>query len=76
MTERINGIKTHMERWSDDEVVNGISYAVERRRAAERDLNTLLGVAGVRGLIQPEPVVDEAQGQLFVIETPEPPEAA
>lgn len=74
MAERINGIKTHLDRWSDAEVVNGIEYAVERRRAAESDLNTLLGAAGMRGLIQPEAVtehLDTAQGQLFVIETPD-----
>lgn len=75
MAERINGIKTHLDRWSDAEVVNGIEYAVERRREAERDLNTLLGAAGMRGLIQPEAVTEhlptQDQGQLFVIEHPD-----
>ena len=75
MAERINGIKTHLERWSDAEVANGIEYAVERRREAERDLNLLLGAAGMRGMIQPEAVTehlpDANQGQLFVIEHPD-----
>lgn len=79
MSERINDIKTNLERWTDSEIVNGIGYAVERKQAAEADITRLIGVAGTRGLLKPE-LVQQVEGQvpLFVIESDNgtPPPAA
>jgi len=54
MAERINGIKVHLDRWSDEEIVSGIGHTAERRNAVDRDMGKLLEVAGMRGLVMPD----------------------
>lgn len=49
---RINGIKTHLEALSDEELENHISYAHQRVEDAVRDLETLGIESALRFSIQ------------------------
>lgn len=54
-TERIADIKINLERLSDDELVGAIGHQETRVATAQGDLDKLLGVAAMRGLLaQPD----------------------
>lgn len=86
--QRINGIKTHLERFSDAELESSMEFAHQRIDAATHDLE-LLGIESARRYALADmalqdtvefPVVEDPnQGKLFhfpVPEGPQPPQAA
>lgn len=86
--QRINGIKTHLERFSDEELERSMEYAHQRIDAATHDLE-LLGIesarrfaladAALQDTVEFEPIQDPNQGKLFHFPTPDgptPPTAA
>lgn len=66
---RINGIKTHLERLSDGELENHMSYAHERIEASVADLE-LLGIESARRFAAGEVAGEVTMAQ--VIQFPQP----
>lgn len=62
MTERIADIKINLDRLTDDELVGVIGHQESRVAAAQGDLDKLLGVAAMRGLLDGP---DDGQATLF-----------
>jgi len=42
-TERINGTKEHLDKWTEEELYNALVYAEERRDEAQGDMDKLIG---------------------------------
>lgn len=61
---RINGIKTHLERLSDDELESHMSFAHGRVEAAGHDLE-LLGIESARRFAVAEHTGETAMGELI-----------
>lgn len=61
---RINGIKTNLERLSDAELENHMSYAHDRIEASVRDLEAL-GVESARRFTAGEVLADQALAQVI-----------
>lgn len=53
-TERFNGIKINTDRISNEELYNLIDTTQERRNKADEELQRLVGIAAMRGLVEGE----------------------
>lgn len=69
---RINGIKTHLERLTDDELEANMGYCHDRIESAVRDLEALgiesarrYGEAALQDTVEIPVIEDPNQGKLF-----------
>lgn len=66
--ERINGVKMHLDRLTDDELLNVLGHAQARAEQYAAEADHLMGSAVMRGLVELETAVEDPHQLTLTIE--------